>query len=157
MFSTKDDSLQLWLSLVIAASKELDITVEITERLLTKDTDKVLEVLNTLKSYGVTIAIDDFGTGYSSLSYLTKFPIDILKIDQSFIANLGQNARSSTLVEAVISLSHKLSLLVVAEGVESAEQIELLKGWDCHFAQGYYFFKPMPAEDFSKLMTQKMS
>ena len=157
VFSSKDDSLQLWLSLVIAASKELDITVEITERLLTKDTDKVLEVLNTLKSYGVTIAIDDFGTGYSSLSYLTKFPIDILKIDQSFIANLGQNARSSTLVEAVISLSHKLSLLVVAEGVESAEQIELLKGWDCHFAQGYYFFKPMPAEDFSKLMTQKMS
>jgi EAL domain-containing protein (putative c-di-GMP-specific phosphodiesterase class I) len=103
------------------------------------------------------LAIGDFGTGYSSLRYLTKFPIGILEIDQSFISYLGHNAKASTLVEAVISLSHKLSLLVVAEGVETLEQIELSKGWDCHLAQGYYFYKPMPAEPFSELMAQKMS
>ncbi len=157
VFSTKDDSLQLWLALVREASRELDITVEITERLLTKDTDKVLDVLNKLKEYGVTIAIDDFGTGYSSLSYLTKFPIDILKVDQSFIHNLGKDPRSSTLVEAVISLSHKLSLLVVAEGVETLDQVEQLSAWDCHFAQGYYFYKPMPGDAFLALLSQEIA
>jgi diguanylate cyclase (GGDEF)-like protein len=152
IFATKDNSLERWLGLVVQASKTLDITIEITERLLVKDTQRVLDVLNTLKSWGVSIAIDDFGTGYSSLSYLTKFPIDILKIDRSFIINLGDDRKSDALTEAVVALSRKLSLTVVAEGVETESQLNYLKQWECHFAQGYYFSKPLDEIAFTKLI-----
>lgn len=152
IFATKDNSLERWLDLVQQASKTLDVTIEITERLLVKDTQKVLEVLNTLKSWGVSIAIDDFGTGYSSLSYLTKFPIDILKIDRSFIMNLGDDRKYDALTEAVVGLSRKLSLTVIAEGVETEVQLNYLKQWKCHLAQGYYFSKPVDEIAFSKFL-----
>ncbi len=152
VFSNKDNSLGLWLALVLEASKKIQVTVEITERLLTRNTDQVLEILNLLKGNGITLAIDDFGTGYSSLSYLTKFPIDVLKIDQAFISQMRPGSKEGTLVEAIISLSDKLSLQVVAEGVETREQASLLQHWGCHYAQGYYFHKPMASADFTQVV-----
>ncbi|WP_049723026.1 bifunctional diguanylate cyclase/phosphodiesterase [Gilvimarinus polysaccharolyticus] len=155
VFSSKDDSLDRWLALITQASKQLDITVEITERLLIEESDRIMWVLTKLKSLGITIAIDDFGTGYSSLSYLTKFPIDIIKIDQSFIKKLGQEATPEALTETMIGLSHKLNLEVVAEGIETLEQLNYLRSWHCDYGQGYYFNKPLPAEQFVQLIEQE--
>ena len=155
VFSSKDDSLDRWLALITRAAAELDITVEITERLLIEESDRIMWVLTKLKTLGITIAIDDFGTGYSSLSYLTKFPIDIIKIDQSFIKKLGIEKTPEALTETMIGLSHKLNLEVVAEGVETLEQLNYLRLWQCDFGQGYYFDKPLPIEAFTALIKQQ--
>jgi diguanylate cyclase (GGDEF)-like protein len=155
VFSAKDNSLQLWMELVTEAAKVLDITVEITERLLTKDSDLALRTLEQLKAIGVAIAVDDFGIGYSSLSYLTKFPIDIIKIDRSFVNNLGSDAKTHTLTDAIISLSQKLSLEVVAEGVETIDQLTYIKRQRCNYAQGYYLGKPQNREAFAELLTRE--
>jgi EAL domain-containing protein (putative c-di-GMP-specific phosphodiesterase class I) len=104
-------------------------------------------VLRALKDLGVMLAIDDFGTGYSSLSYLRRFPLDILKVDRSFVEELGLNAESEQIVLAVINLAHALGLRVVAEGVETPEQLEVLASFDCDLAQGYLFSKPLPATE----------
>ncbi|MCP8900507.1 EAL domain-containing protein [Gilvimarinus xylanilyticus] len=150
IFSCKDDSLNKWLELITNASRKINVTVEMTERLLIEESERIMWVLTKLKAIGVTIAIDDFGTGYSSLSYLTKFPIDIIKIDQSFIRQLGQQTIPESLTEAMIGLCHKLSLDVVAEGIETPEQLSMLKLWQCDFGQGYYFDRPLDAEVFSE-------
>jgi diguanylate cyclase (GGDEF)-like protein len=155
VFSSKDDSLDRWLALITKASEQLDITVEITERLLIEESDRIMWVLTKLKSLGITIAIDDFGTGYSSLSYLTKFPIDIIKIDQSFIKKLGQEKIPEALTETMIDLSHKLNLEVVAEGIETLEQLNYLRHWQCDYGQGYYFNKPLPTASFIQLIEQE--
>ena len=94
------------------------------------------------------ISIDDFGTGYSSLTYVKQFPVDRLKIDQCFIRNLANDPNDSVIVRAIVSLGHSLELDVVAEGVESREQMQLLRFEGCHLMQGYYFAKPMPANEF---------
>lgn len=96
---------------------------------------------------GITIALDDFGTGYSSLSYLTRLPIDVLKIDRSFVIDLCINPKEKCIVESIIRLSHQLGIEVVAEGVEENEQIQYLKAIECDFVQGYYFSKPRPFEE----------
>lgn len=155
VFTTKDNSLERWLALITKAANELSLTVEITERLLIEESDRLMWVLTKLKALGVSIAIDDFGTGYSSLSYLTRFPIDIVKIDQSFIKKLGLEHASEALTETMIQLSHKLSIEVVAEGVETQGQLDYLKRWQCDFGQGYYFDRPLNSEDFSKLIEQQ--
>jgi len=168
LFSAKDKSLQQWLEVVTAAASSLAITVEITERLLTEDSDRALQVLSKLKAWGISIAVDDFGTGYSSLSYLTKFPIDIIKIDRSFISALGTSApeastagvdpiaakrnTAETLTDAIINLAQQLSLKVVAEGVETAEQLEYLRQRNCDFAQGYYLGRPQSQRNFDALL-----
>ncbi|WP_084591466.1 bifunctional diguanylate cyclase/phosphodiesterase [Gilvimarinus agarilyticus] len=157
VFSSKDDSLDRWLALVTRAAEQLDITVEITERLLIEESDRIMWVLTKLKTLGVTIAIDDFGTGYSSLSYLTKFPIDIIKIDQSFIKKLGVDRTPEALTETMIGLSHKLNLEVVAEGIETLEQLNYLRLWQCDYGQGYYFNKPLPLEAFIELIKQQQN
>ncbi|WP_020208580.1 EAL domain-containing protein [Gilvimarinus chinensis] len=156
VFSSKDNALDQWLALLTRASQHLDITVEITERLLIEESDRIMWVLTRIKSLGVTIAIDDFGTGYSSLSYLTKFPIDIIKIDQSFIKKLGDVRIPEALTESMIALSHKLSLEVVAEGVETTQQLTMLKGWNCDYGQGYYFAKPLSEKDFSQCIQSQV-
>ncbi len=97
---------------------------------------------------GILIAIDDFGTGYSSMSYLKQLPVDILKIDKSFVDELEKNDGSRLIAHAIISLSHILGKMVVAEGVETAGQLELLRKWECDAIQGYYFSSPLTPKDF---------
>jgi EAL domain-containing protein (putative c-di-GMP-specific phosphodiesterase class I) len=101
---------------------------------------------------GVQVAIDDFGTGYSSLSYLRKFPIDTLKIDQSFVRQITSAPDDTTIVTAVISMGRALHLRVIAEGVETKDELAFLQAHECHEAQGYYFSRPVPPEEFAKLL-----
>jgi diguanylate cyclase (GGDEF)-like protein len=124
-----------------------DLTLEITESALMNDAASALGVLHALKELGVTLAIDDFGTGYSSLSYLQRFPLDILKIDKTFVDELGIASEGSEIIAAVIKLAHALGLQVIAEGVESELQLEELERLDCDFAQGYLFSRPVPAHE----------
>ena len=107
--------------------------------------------LNELTKRGIKLAIDDFGTGYSSLSYLQRFPLSKLKIDRAFVATLSDETRESSIVSAIISMCKKLKLTVVAEGVETLSQVELLQSDDCDIAQGFYYSKPISAEDFENL------
>ena len=118
------------------------IEVEITESMLMKSFDKNVKILQEIKNLGVSIALDDFGTGYSSLNYLTKLPIDVLKIDRSFVIDLIDNPKSKCIVENIINLSHQLGIEVVAEGVEDKCQVDYLKTILCDVVQGYYFSKP---------------
>jgi len=124
-----------------------DLTLEITESALMNDAASALGVLRALKDLGVTLAIDDFGTGYSSLSYLQRFPLDILKIDKTFVDELGTAPEGSEIIAAVIKLAHALGLQVIAEGVESERQLEELERLDCDCAQGYLFSRPVPAHE----------
>lgn len=126
------------------------IELEITENSMMTDTDKSIATLVQLKELGLTISIDDFGSGYSSFSYLKKFPIDALKIDQSFIRDLKPKSDDTQMVLAIIQLAHALKLHVVAEGVETEEAMRILKENKCDLIQGYYYSKPLSVEDFSK-------
>ena len=131
--------------------------LEITESILVEDASPSVSLLGDLRGLGVKLAVDDFGTGYSSLSYLTRLPVDYLKIDRSFIAGLGVEDESSaghgsgnaTIVSAVIGLARAMGMQVVAEGVETEEQLSRLKGMGCDLAQGYHFAKPLPVEEAS--------
>jgi EAL domain-containing protein (putative c-di-GMP-specific phosphodiesterase class I) len=108
------------------------------------DEASCLERLKALKTLGVSLCVDDFGTGYSSLSHLTKFPIDVVKIDKSFTEGLGLRERDTAIVESVIALGRALGIVVVAEGVETQEQADRLRALGCHQAQGYFFGRPGP-------------
>lgn len=127
------------------------LDLEITEGIAIKDVDQTIEKLFQLKQIGINISIDDFGTGYSSLSYLNKFPIKTLKIDKSFVNNLQDSPESQSIVTTIISMAHNLGLDVIAEGVETQEQLLFLKQNKCFIAQGFYFSKPVPANEFVKL------
>ena len=133
------------------------IAVEITEGLLLDAASVVTEKLLAFRDAGIQVALDDFGTGYSSLSYLKKFDIDYLKIDQSFTRNLAPGSNDMALSEAIIVMAHKLDLQVIAEGVETEEQRELLVAAGCDYAQGYLFAKPMPAKEFEKWLAMSGS
>jgi EAL domain-containing protein (putative c-di-GMP-specific phosphodiesterase class I) len=128
------------------------LELELTEGVLMKRTESTTTILAALKARGVQIAVDDFGTGYSSLSYLRKFPIDALKIDQSFIHQITTVPDETAIVTAVISMGRSLHLRVVAEGVESHEELAFLQAHQCEEAQGYYFSRPVIAEEFAKLL-----
>jgi EAL domain-containing protein (putative c-di-GMP-specific phosphodiesterase class I) len=126
------------------------VGVEITEGVLLDATENVTAQLLKFRDAGIQVAIDDFGTGYSSLSYLNKLDIDYLKIDQSFIRNLQAGASETALAEAIVVMAHKLGLQVVAEGVETEEQKELLLQAGCDYAQGYLFSRPLPLKVFEQ-------
>jgi diguanylate cyclase (GGDEF)-like protein/PAS domain S-box-containing protein len=128
------------------------IVVEITEGLLLEANTLINDKLLDFRDAGIQVALDDFGTGYSSLSYLKKFDIDYIKIDQSFVRNLSPNSGDFALCEAIIVMAHKLGLKVIAEGVETEEQRDLLKGIECDYAQGYLLSRPLPAEEFETLL-----
>jgi diguanylate cyclase (GGDEF)-like protein/PAS domain S-box-containing protein len=128
------------------------IAVEITEGLLLDASDAVNEALLRFRDSGVQVSLDDFGTGYSSLSYLKKFDIDYLKIDQSFVRGLSNDSSDRALCEAIIVMAHKLGMKVIAEGIETAEQRDLLKAAHCDYGQGYLFSRPVPAEQFTALL-----
>jgi diguanylate cyclase (GGDEF)-like protein len=118
--------------------------LEITESVLMEDADTAVAALERLRGLGVHLCVDDFGTGYSSLAYLRRFPVDALKVDRSFVAGLGKDPEDSAIVEAVVSMAHSLRLSVVAEGVETDEQLARLRDLGCELAQGFYFAAPVP-------------
>jgi EAL domain-containing protein (putative c-di-GMP-specific phosphodiesterase class I) len=128
------------------------LELEITEGVLIDDFSRAVSTLRRLKALGLRIAMDDFGTGYSSLSYLQSFPFDKIKIDKSFISNLGQNHQSLTIVRAVIGLARALELPVLAEGVETKEQLGFLAKESCHEVQGYLIGRPLPIEHYGALI-----
>ena len=128
------------------------MVIEITEGLLMNVEDNVTEKLLAFRDAGMQVSLDDFGTGYSSLSYLKKFDIDYLKIDKSFVANLESDADNLTLCESIIVMAHKLGLKVIAEGVETAEQRDLLTLAGCDYAQGFLFSGPVPAQQFEEFL-----
>ena len=130
------------------------LELELTESTLMRHTDNNLAVLNALKATGARIAIDDFGTGYSSLSYLQQFPVDVLKIDRTFVMDLPDAAGSVAIVDAIVTLAHGLGLEVVAEGVETPEQLAFLHTHGCDEGQGYYFGRPTPLAEFRALLEQ---
>lgn len=138
----------------LAANK---LELEITEGMLMQDPTESINILNKIKALGIHISIDDFGTGYSSLAYLKRFPIDTLKIDQSFIRDIPHSTDDIAITEAVIALAASLRLRVVAEGVETIEQLNFLRAHKCSHLQGYYFSRPVPAAEFIHLLNAKPS
>ena len=125
---------------------EKSVAIEITEGLLLDA--ELNEKLLTFRDAGIGISIDDFGTGYSSLAYLKRFDIDYLKIDRSFVQNLGFDADNQALCEAMVMLAHKLGLKVIVEGVETTDQRDFLVGVGCDFAQGFLYSEPVPSDRF---------
>lgn len=126
--------------------------LEITENILMQDPVNAVETLRAIHALGVRIAIDDFGTGYSSLAYLKRFPLDVLKIDQTFVSDLANSPGDVAIVEASISLAHKFGLEVIAEGVETAKQFEFMRTHNCDVVQGYYLSQPLPRVELIKLL-----
>jgi len=131
------------------------LELEITESAVMTDPEESAGILEDLSRMGVLVSVDDFGTGYSSMSYLRRFPIDKLKIDRGFIAELMTRADDASIVRAIISLAHSLRLKVVAEGVETLEQLDFLKSMGCDQYQGYHFSRPLPAAEFGALVLRR--
>jgi EAL domain-containing protein (putative c-di-GMP-specific phosphodiesterase class I) len=123
------------------------LEIEITESIAIKDLDRTISILESLRKIGVKISLDDFGTGYSSLAALKYLPLDRLKIDRSFIRELRANTVDAGIVSTIVNLGHELQLNVVAEGVETIEQLEFLRSINCDAAQGFLFSRPMAAPD----------
>jgi EAL domain-containing protein (putative c-di-GMP-specific phosphodiesterase class I) len=127
--------------------KPNQLRVELTERALLENSDLVLDNMNALKALGVKILLDDFGTGYSSLSYLHRFPIDVLKIDRSFINNVHEHDNHQAIIKTIIDLATNLQMGTVGEGIENLADAQLLTTMACMYGQGYYYAKPMPPNE----------
>ncbi len=165
-FSSTDFASENFLDHVYRILSESDvpakqIKLEITERLLIQQPDHAKEVLEMCRQAGMSIAIDDFGTGYSSLSYLYYFPIETLKIDQSFVRAMTKDAKSMELVKSIIGLGKNMNMTIIAEGVEDETEGKILRDLGCDAAQGYYFAKPLPEKEVIELLrnwnTSKLS
>ncbi len=128
------------------------LDLEITESMLMQNADQAIQILGGLKKMGVTISLDDFGTGYSSLAYLKRFPLDAVKVDRSFVRDIVADSDDASITRAVITMAHHLKLKVVAEGVETAEQLAMLISHQCDVIQGYFFARPLPADQMEKLL-----
>ena len=138
--------------------KPEQLEMELTESMLMHNANAAISILGGLKSLGVRLSLDDFGTGYSSLSYLSRLPIDTLKIDRSFVQHIGDQDEcdNGILAQAIISLGHSLNLTVIAEGVETGEQLKFLKAHQCDEVQGFYFCKPTVAGEFAKMLAESL-
>ncbi|MEG0378169.1 MAG: EAL domain-containing protein, partial [Eubacterium sp.] len=126
------------------------IELEITESAFFEDTEKMIEILNSLHEAGFKISMDDFGSGYSSLNMLQEITVDVLKIDKNFFKDSSNSDRGKKIVDNIITMASDLDIVVVAEGVETKEQVEFLKKTDCDLVQGYFFSKPLPMDEFEK-------
>jgi EAL domain-containing protein (putative c-di-GMP-specific phosphodiesterase class I) len=140
--------------MIIAVLKETelhpqDLELEITEGVMMNEAQATMAFLDQMHELGVQLAIDDFGTGYSSLSYLKKMPLDRLKVDQSFVRDIATDENDAAIVRSIISLGHQFKLQVIAEGVETLEQLDFLRTRGCDEIQGYYYSRPLPAEEFA--------
>jgi len=132
-----------------------NLKLELTESLFLDDIAGSIAKMNTLRKVGVHFSMDDFGTGYSSLSNLKKLPIDQVKIDKSFVHDISSNPDDAVIIQTIIAMTKKMGMSVIAEGVETELQRELLESSDCLFFQGYLFSKPVPIEEFEILLTAK--
>ena len=132
------------------------LELEITGSALAERPEEALQVLRNLKALGVRLAIDDFGTGYSSLAHLKRFPIDLLKIDCSFVQDIPHSKEDMAISHAVIAMGQSMDMQVLAEGVETTAQLEFLRQHGCQLYQGYYCSKPLPAADFAALLREDM-
>lgn len=128
------------------------LELEVTETVAIHGDSEGIKDLISLRDMGVRLSIDDFGTGFSSLSYLKRLPIDTIKIDKSFIRDIQTDANDAAIITAIIKMSHSLNFKVIAEGVETAEQLAYLKAYDCDEIQGFYFSKPLTASEFAVLL-----
>ena len=128
------------------------LELEITESMVMQNVERAVRVLQTIKRLGVILAIDDFGTGYSSMSLVKKFPIDVLKIDRSFVREVTRDSGDRAIADAIIALGRALDLTIVAEGVETAEQEAFLRVHNCDEAQGYLISKPIPPDEFAAFL-----
>jgi diguanylate cyclase (GGDEF)-like protein len=137
--------------------KPKNLRVELTERALLENTEIVLSNMKALKSLGVKILLDDFGTGYSSLSYLHRFPIDVLKIDRSFINNVHEHKNNRAIIKTIVDLATNLRMATVGEGIENIEDAQLLQKMDCSYGQGFYYAKPMPANEMEQYIINNLA
>jgi len=135
-----------------AAMDPARLTLELTETVFTQASRSFLADLEALKARGVRFALDDFGTGFSSLAYLERFPVDVVKIGPTFVAGLGSRTQDTTLVTAIVNLGHTLHLTVVAEGVETPDQLAALQDMGCDLVQGFHFARPSPADQIPGLL-----
>ena len=133
-----------------------ELKLEVTESAYTDNADQLISVIENLRGYGFEIEMDDFGSGYSSLNMLSSLPIDVLKMDMRFIQNVREDVREFRLVELILDIARYLDVPVVAEGVETAEQLALLRKAGCELVQGYYFSKPVLPEEFEKLILKQL-
>jgi EAL domain-containing protein (putative c-di-GMP-specific phosphodiesterase class I) len=141
-------------SLARSSAQPSWLTLELTETLLAEGSPEVLDLLRRLRAMGVGLSVDDFGTGYSNLAYLDRLPITEIKIDRSLVGDLRLNPARRIIVGAVIALGRELGIDVVAEGVECAEDLEVLRGMDCPFGQGFMFSRPLPKERFKAFLAR---
>jgi EAL domain-containing protein (putative c-di-GMP-specific phosphodiesterase class I) len=130
------------------------LVLEITESMLIDNIDETIVVLNSLRQRGIALSIDDFGTGYSSLSYLYRFPIHNLKIDRSFVSQMAISPSHEKIVHTIVTLGRQLGFNAIAEGIETSQQVTILKRLGCDFGQGYWFSKPQPAAEVENWLTQ---
>lgn len=128
------------------------LRLEVTEHALIEETEVVIAVLGELNRLGVELEVDDFGTGYASLAYLGRLPLNAIKIDRSFVKGLGRDKRSVAIVRAVVAMSHELGIVVTAEGIETAEQLRIVRELGCDRGQGFLFARPAPAEQVPRLL-----
>jgi EAL domain-containing protein (putative c-di-GMP-specific phosphodiesterase class I) len=128
------------------------LSLELTESMVMENPERVITILREIQGLGVTIAIDDFGTGYSSLSYLQQFPIDVIKIDRSFVKDIRGDAKDAVIANAIIKLAHTLGYKVLAEGVETAMQNDYLQRQGCDLVQGFLYGRPVPATEFEQVL-----
>jgi EAL domain-containing protein (putative c-di-GMP-specific phosphodiesterase class I) len=124
----------------------------VTESVMMGRAEEVAETLKALKAIGVHLVLDDFGTGYSSLAYLTRLPLDVLKVDRSFVSGLGTESRDTAVTEAIVAMSHALSLQVIGEGAETSVQVEELHRLGADLVQGFHFSRPVPAAEITRLL-----
>ena len=133
------------------------LQIEITESEVMEIVEENILILNQIRESGIKILLDDFGTGYSSLSYLKKLPLDMVKIDRSFILDIERQEKEIVITEDIISIAHKLNLEVIAEGVETQEQVDYLLNHECDFLQGFFFIEPLCAEEMEGLLKNNLS
>jgi len=134
-----------------------NLELEITESIAMENVDFTIKILRQLREMGISISIDDFGTGFSSLNYLRRLPLNTIKIDQTFIADIGKSSYGAEIVSTIISLAHNLDLKVIAEGVETEEQARFLQEKSCYVMQGFLLSKPVPAPEIELLLSGEKS
>jgi len=140
---------------VVPETDPTRLQLELTESAAMRNPEVVSEVLNAISELGVTFALDDFGTGYSALAYLTRLPVHTIKLDRTFVFNMSADWEAEMLAFGILALAKSLQFKVVAEGVETAEQLAMLKQWGCDEMQGYLFSPPVAAEDATRLLIER--